>query len=107
MFIDPDSEQLDAAVACGAPVVELHTGSYADAAEADVEAEYQRIVAAAQHGESIGLHVNAGHGLHYQNVQRIVAIPQLIELNIGHSIVARALFVGLEQAVREMRELLV
>ena len=107
LFIDPDSEQLDAAVACGAPVVELHTGSYADAAEADVEAEYQRIVAAAQHGESIGLHVNAGHGLHYQNVQRIVAIPQLIELNIGHSIVARALFVGLEQAVREMRELLV
>ena len=107
LFIDPDSEQLDAAVACGAPVVELHTGSYADATGADVEAEYQRIVAAAQHGNSIGLHVNAGHGLHYQNVQRIVDIPQLIELNIGHSIVARALFVGLEQAVREMRELLV
>jgi len=107
LFIDPDNAQLDAAVACGAPVVELHTGSYADASQADVEAEYQRIVAAAQHGESIGLHVNAGHGLHYQNVQRIVDIPQLIELNIGHSIVARALFVGLEQAVREMRELLV
>ena len=107
LFIDPDKAQLDAAVACGAPVVELHTGAYADAPEADVEAEYQRIVAAAQHGDSIGLHVNAGHGLHYQNVQRIVAIPQLIELNIGHSIVARALFVGLEQAVREMRELLV
>ena len=107
LFIDPDSAQLDAAVACGAPVVELHTGSDADALEADVETEYQRIVAAAQHGESIGLHVNAGHGLHYQNVQRVVDIPQLIELNIGHSIVARALFVGLEQAVREMRELLV
>lgn len=106
LFIDPDSEQLDAAVACGAPVVELHTGSYADATGADVEVEYQRIVTAAQHGDSIGLHVNAGHGLHYQNVQRIAAIPQLIELNIGHSIVARALFVGLERAVREMRELL-
>jgi len=107
LFIDPDKQQLDAAVACGAPVVELHTGAYADAAEANVEAEYQRIVAAAQHGDSIGLHVNAGHGLHYQNVQRIVDIPQLIELNIGHSIVARALFVGLEQAVSEMRELVV
>lgn len=107
LFIDPDAEQLDAAVACGAPVVELHTGSYADATGSDVEPEYQRIVRAAQHGESIGLHVNAGHGLHYKNVQRVVRIPELVELNIGHSIVARALFVGLEQAVREMRELLV
>jgi len=106
LFIDPDAEQLDAAVACGAPVVELHTGSYADATGADVEPEFQRIVSAAQHGESIGLQVNAGHGLHYRNVQPIVQIPQLVELNIGHSIVARALFVGLEQAVREMRELL-
>ncbi|MCW8927131.1 MAG: pyridoxine 5'-phosphate synthase [Xanthomonadales bacterium] len=107
LFIDPDADQLDAAVACGAPVVELHTGSFADATGTDVEPEYQRIVSAAQHGESIGLQVNAGHGLHYQNVQPIVRIPQLVELNIGHSIVARALFVGLEQAVREMRELLV
>jgi pyridoxine 5-phosphate synthase len=106
LFIDPDVAQLDAAVACGAPVVELHTGSYADAPAARVEAEYQRIVTAAEHGEAIGLQVNAGHGLHAGNVQRIVQIPQLVELNIGHSIVARALFVGLDQAVREMRELM-
>jgi pyridoxine 5-phosphate synthase len=106
LFIDPDIRQLDAAVACGAPVVELHTGSYAEAGAADLESEYQRLVRAAQHGDRIGLHVNAGHGLHYQNVQRIVQIPELVELNIGHSIVARALFVGLEQAVREMRGLL-
>jgi pyridoxine 5-phosphate synthase len=102
LFIDPDVSQLDAAVACGAPVVELHTGSYADAEEANVDSEYQRIVTAAEYGDSIGLQVNAGHGLHYQNVQRIVGIPQLVELNIGHSIVAQAIFVGLEKAVREM-----
>lgn len=102
LFIDPDIAQLDAAVACGAPVVELHTGSYADAAETDVESEFRRIVNAAEHGDSIGLQVNAGHGLHYQNVQPIVGIPQLVELNIGHSIVAQALFVGLEKAVKDM-----
>jgi pyridoxine 5-phosphate synthase len=106
LFIDPDIAQLDAAVACGAPVVELHTGSYADADETRVDAEYQRVVSAAEHGESIGLHINAGHGLHYENVQRIVRIPQLIELNIGHSIVARALFDGLDKAVRDMRLLM-
>jgi len=106
LFIDPDIAQLDAAVACGAPVVELHTGSYADATEADVEKEYQRIVSAAEYGESVGLHINAGHGLHNGNVQPIVRIPQLIELNIGHSIVARALFVGLDNAVREMIDLM-
>lgn len=102
LFIDPDIAQLDAAVGCGAPVVELHTGSYADAGEADVESEYRRIISAAEHGDSIGLQVNAGHGLHYQNVKPIVRIPQLVELNIGHSIVAQALFVGLEKAVKDM-----
>ena len=102
LFIDPDIAQLDAAVACGAPVVELHTGSYADAGPADVESEYQRIVKAAEHGDSIGLQINAGHGLHYQNVQSIVRIPQLVELNIGHAIVAQALFDGLHKAVRDM-----
>ena len=102
LFIDPDHEQLDAARGCGAPVIELHTGSYADAHETDVESEYQRIVTAAEYGESIGLQVNAGHGLHYQNVQSIVRIPQLVELNIGHAIVAQALFVGLDKAVRDM-----
>jgi pyridoxine 5-phosphate synthase len=102
LFIDPEAAQLDAAVACGAPVVELHTGSYADAGPATVDAEFQRIVTAAEYGESIGLHINAGHGLHYQNVKPIARIPQLIELNIGHSIIAQALFVGLDKAVRDM-----
>ena len=102
LFIDPDKAQLDAALACGAPVVELHTGSYADAADAAVETEYQRIVTAAEYGAAIGLQINAGHGLHYQNVKPIVRIPQLVELNIGHSIVARALFVGLHKAVADM-----
>ena len=102
LFIDPDIVQLDAALACGAPVVELHTGSYADAGETNVEAEYQRIVSAAEYGDSIGLQINAGHGLHYGNVKPIVRIPQLVELNIGHSIVAQALFVGLEKAVADM-----
>jgi pyridoxine 5-phosphate synthase len=106
LFIDPDMAQLDAALACGAPVVELHTGSYADAPEASERQELLRIVKAAEYGDSIGLHINAGHGLHYQNVQPIMRIPQLIELNIGHSIVAHALFVGLDQAVREMIEII-
>ncbi|MCP4046514.1 MAG: pyridoxine 5'-phosphate synthase [Gammaproteobacteria bacterium] len=106
LFIDPDTAQLDAAVACGAPVVEIHTGSYADAEKANVESEYQRIVTAAEYGESIGLQINAGHGLHYQNIRPVVRIPQLIELNIGHSIVAQALFVGLDKAVRDMLELM-
>ena len=102
LFIDPNVAQLDASLACGAPVVELHTGSYADAGKSAVEAEYRRIVMAAEHGDSIGLQVNAGHGLHYQNVAPIVRIPQLVELNIGHSIVAQALFVGLHKAVADM-----
>jgi pyridoxine 5-phosphate synthase len=106
LFIDPDFSQLDAAVACGAPVVELHTGSYADAVQDRVDEEYQRVVRAAEHGDKLGLHVNAGHGLHYGNVEPIVHIPQLIELNIGHSIVAQALFTGLDDAVRAMIKLM-
>ncbi len=106
LFIDPDIGQLDAAVACGAPVVELHTGSYAEATGPEVGTEYQRLVKAAEYGDSIGLQINAGHGLHYQNVQDIVRIPQLVELNIGHSIVARALFVGLHKAVADMLALM-
>jgi len=106
LFIDPDSAQLEAAVACGAPVVELHTGSYADAVGERVDEEYKRIVSAAEHGDALGLHINAGHGLHYENVQPVVRIPQLIELNIGHSIVAQALFTGLDVAVRDMIDLM-
>jgi pyridoxine 5-phosphate synthase len=106
LFIDPDIAQLDAALACGAPVVELHTGSYADAVDADVQSELQRIINAAEHGDSIGLQVNAGHGLHYENIKPIVRIPQLVELNIGHSIVSQALFVGLHKAVVDMLKLM-
>jgi len=106
LFIDPDIAQLDAALACGAPVVELHTGSYADAVDADVQSELQRIISAAEHGDSIGLQVNAGHGLHYENIKPIVRIPQLVELNIGHSIVSQALFVGLHKAVVDMLKLM-
>jgi pyridoxine 5-phosphate synthase len=106
IFIDPDPRQLDAAVAVGAPVVELHTGAYADAAEDAQGAQLQRIVSAAKHGEEIGLVVNAGHGLHYQNVTDIARITQVDELNIGHAIISRAVFDGLTVAVNEMKQLM-
>ncbi len=107
LFVDPDPLQLDAAVAATAPVVELHTGSYADAASGEQEKELQRIVDAADHGASIGLTVHAGHGLHRGNVQPVSRIPQIAELNIGHAIVARAVFVGFSEAVTEMKQLMV
>ena len=106
LFIDPDNQQIDAAKRCGAPAIELHTGAYADSEGAEQLAEFERIKAAAEYAFSIGLIVNAGHGLHYQNVEPIAAIPELNELNIGHAIIARALFTGLDQAVREMRDLM-
>ncbi len=106
LFIDPDPRQLDAAAAAGAPVVELHTGAYADAGAEEQQAELARIVTAARYGNSIGLVINAGHGLHYHNVTSIAAIPQVIELNIGHAIIARAVFVGLNSAVSEMKRLM-
>jgi pyridoxine 5-phosphate synthase len=104
LFIDPDVTQIDAARASGAPAVELHTGAYADADDAAQRGrELGRLRAAAVHGTAAGLRVNAGHGLNYDNVAAIAEIAELRELNIGHSIVARALFTGMEQAVREMR----
>ena len=107
LFIDPDFTQIDATVRTGAPVIELHTGRYADATtEAEQLAELQRIQQAAAYAHERGLIVNAGHGLHYHNVEPIAAIPCMNELNIGHAIVARAVFVGLKEAVREMRALL-
>ncbi len=107
LFIDPDFAQIDATVRTGAPVIELHTGRYADATtEAEQLAELQRIQQAAAYAHERGLIVNAGHGLHYHNVEPIAAIPCMNELNIGHAIVARAVFVGLKEAVREMRALL-
>ncbi len=107
LFIDPEPEQLRAAQAAQAPVIELHTGHYAAAEPgAAQDAEFERIRAAAELGQRLGLQVNAGHGLHYHNVQRIAAIPAVRELNIGHAIVAHALFVGWEAAVREMKRLM-
>lgn len=106
LFVDPDPAQLDAAVGAGAPVVELHTGSYAEVDGAEQEKELQRIVAAAKHASGIGLVVNAGHGLHYGNVSAVAGIEQIVELNIGHAIVSRAVFDGLTEAIREMKDLM-
>ena len=106
LFIDPDPRQLDAAVTVGAPVVELHTGAYADAASAEQDAELQRIVEAAAYGQRIGLTVHAGHGLHYENVKPVAEIPEIVELNIGHAIIARAIFDGFTSAVRDMKRLM-
>ncbi|MFZ5757508.1 MAG: pyridoxine 5'-phosphate synthase [Pseudomonadota bacterium] len=106
LFIDPDFAQIDAAVRCGAPVVELHTGAYADAPDEHARAkELARIERAVAHGIARGLTVNAGHGLHYFNVEPVAAIPGINELNIGHAIVARALITGFAEAVREMKRL--
>lgn len=107
LFIDPDREQLDAAVAAGAPVVELHTGAYADAENADEQAaELKRIVDASRYGHGAGLIINAGHGLHYENVRPVAEIPEIVELNIGHAIVARAVLDGMSVAVSEMKRLM-
>ena len=106
LFIDPDPAQLEAAVAAGAPAVELHTGRYADACGDEQRAELQRIVSAAEYGHELGLIVNAGHGLHYENVTAVAAIEQIVELNIGHAIVAQAVFVGLQAAVSDMKRLM-
>ena len=102
LFIDPDRSQLDAAVAAGAPVVELHTGAYADADGEQQQIELQRIVDAAHYGDNLGLIINAGHGLHIENVAAIAKIAEIVELNIGHSIVSNAVFDGLASAVTNM-----
>ena len=107
LFIDPEPAQLDASAACGAPVVELHTGTYADAPDRNRQAlELDRIREAAAHGDRLGLTVNAGHGLHYHNVQPVAAIDTIVELNIGHAIVARSVFDGIDKAVADMKALM-
>ncbi len=106
LFIDPDLRQVEAAAACGAPVIELHTGAYAHAQGAAAQAELARLIACARRGAALGLIVNAGHGLNYQNVQPVAAIPELAELNIGHALIGHAVFVGLTAAVREMKALM-
>lgn len=107
LFIDPDRAQLDASAASGAPVVELHTGGYADAVtDEERDAELARVVDAARYGTSLGLTVHAGHGLHYRNVRSIAAIEEIVELNIGHSIIAQSVFDGLPKAVADMKYLM-
>ena len=104
LFIDADIAQIDAAVACGAPTIELHTGAYADAETAEAQQyELERIIVGAEYAASKGLVVNAGHGLNLENVTPIAKILQIHELNIGHSIIADAVFVGLAQAVQQMK----
>jgi pyridoxine 5-phosphate synthase len=108
LFIDADEKQIEAAAAVGAPVIELHTGRYAEAEEeSEIAAELERIKQGVIAGVKRGIRVNAGHGLHYTNVQPIAAIQEIHELNIGHAIVAHALFVGWEHAVREMKAIMV
>ncbi len=107
LFIDAEERQLDAAKKAGAPVVEIHTGKYADADSVPArEQELARIHSAALYAHNLGLQVNAGHGLNYHNVTPIVAIPHIAELNIGHAIIAEAIFIGLGQAVKNMKKLL-
>lgn len=107
LFIDPDPAQVDASARAGAPVVELHTGTYAEAQGAERARELARLAEAARRATMAGLIVNAGHGLDYHNVQPVAAIPELVELNIGHAIVARAVMSGLGPAVAEMKRLMV
>jgi pyridoxine 5-phosphate synthase len=106
LFIDPEAAQIDASRRAGAPVIELHTGAYAEAEGGARAREFERLRSAAKHAASLGLTVNAGHGLNYHNVEPIAAIGEIIELNIGHAIVARALFDGLAKAVRDMKQLM-
>lgn len=107
LFIDADKAQLDAAKQTGAPYIEIHTGAYADAEnDAEMTAELERIREGVQYAHSLGIVVNAGHGLHYHNVKPIAAMPEIYELNIGHAIIARAAIDGLEKAVRDMKRIM-
>jgi len=106
LFIDPDPRQIEAAAQIGAPVVELHTGAYAERAGSHQATELERLYSAARLAAGLGIEVHAGHGLNYHNVQPVAAIPDIVELNIGHSIIARALFDGLPVAVRAMKRLM-
>lgn len=107
LFVDPDAMQIKAASECGAPVIEIHTGRYADATvDTEIQHELERVQRAVLEGMRYGLKVNAGHGLHYTNVQAIAAIAEIAELNIGHAIVAQSIFVGWQNAVKEMKAIM-
>jgi pyridoxine 5-phosphate synthase len=104
--VDPEPAQIEASLEVGAPVVELHTGAYAESTGERQAMELARLAEAARYGSRIGLTVHAGHGLHYHNVQPVAAIAEIVELNIGHAIVARAVIDGIAVAVREMKALM-
>ena len=107
MFVDPDRRQIDASSFVGADAIEIHTGAYSEAAGIDhIDQEFYKVIAAVSAGKECGLRVNAGHGLHYENVQRIAGIRGIEELNIGHSIIAQAVFSGLSIAVKDMKHLI-
>jgi pyridoxine 5-phosphate synthase len=106
MFVEPDRKQLDASKSLGAPVVELHTGAYSEAQGAEQDRLLEKVREAARYGASIGLEIHAGHGLTYENVQPVAAIPEIRELNIGHYLIGEAIFVGLEASIRQMRALM-
>ncbi len=107
LFIDADEKQIQAASDCGAPIIELHTGHYADAKNSQQQKrQLDKIIRGVEQASKLGIQVNAGHGLHYHNVQPIAAIEQIVELNIGHAIIARAVFSGLETAVADMKTLM-
>jgi len=107
LFIDADKKQIDTAIEVGAPIIEIHTGHFADFTGAQQLKEYEVIKSNVEYAHSLGLQVNAGHGLHYHNVQKLAVLPQIVELNIGHAIIARAVFTGLKEAVAEMKRLMV
>ncbi|GAA5481947.1 pyridoxine 5'-phosphate synthase [Haloferula sargassicola] len=104
LFIDPDGHQVEASAECGGQMIELHTGGFANAEGDAVMGEVERLITAARMGKGMDLQVNAGHGINYVNLSRLFTVPHLAELNIGHSIVSRAMRVGMEAAVREMKE---
>jgi pyridoxine 5-phosphate synthase len=106
LFIDPETRQIQAAHVAGAPVIELHTGAYAEARGAAAATELERLRSAARFATSLGLEVHAGHGLNYHNVQPVAALREIVELNIGHALIAQAVFIGLPAAVREMKALM-
>jgi len=107
LFIDPDKRQIDAAKSTGAEFIELHTGQFSKAfGTEDEEKEFLKLKEATIYAQSLGLKVNAGHGLNYENIHRMKEIPNLVELNIGHSIIAKAIFIGLESAVKEIKDMI-
>jgi pyridoxine 5-phosphate synthase len=107
LFIDADQKQIDSAIEVEAPIIEIHTGHYANLRGKQQQQAFESIKTAIEYAHSLGLQVNAGHGLHYHNVQKIAALPEIVELNIGHAIIARAVFTGLKEAVAEMKRLMI